>query len=288
MESHELRIFRAVAIEGSITKAAQVLGYVQSNVTARVQQLESELNTQLFYRQRGMLLTPAGEKLLGYVERILHLLDEADKALNDSIEPRGRLSIGANYTVSALYLPNILAEYHKIYPNVELSLMSDHSDQLLQKVRHFQLDAAFVKSPSKDENIVEELIYEEELVLITGSGNQNIYSACSQPFLMNTIGCPHREQLELWLKSIGISSVRYMEFNNLDAIIRGVMAGLGASFVPKSAIQKHVAEGKLQTFSIPNEYNRTKCYLIRHKDSLITSGLEKFIVMVKSRPLVNN
>lgn len=57
MESNELRIFQAVAHEGSITKAAKTLGYVQSNVTARIQQLEVELKTQLFYRQRGMVLT---------------------------------------------------------------------------------------------------------------------------------------------------------------------------------------------------------------------------------------
>ena len=86
MESNELRIFRAVAQEGSITKAAQTLGYVQSNVTARIKQLEAELKTQLFYRQRGMLLTPTGEKLLIYAEKILHLLDEADIALNDSYD----------------------------------------------------------------------------------------------------------------------------------------------------------------------------------------------------------
>lgn len=61
MESNELRIFRTVAQTGSITKAAKALGYVQSNVTARIQQLESDLNTQLFYRQRGMILTPTGE-----------------------------------------------------------------------------------------------------------------------------------------------------------------------------------------------------------------------------------
>ena len=60
MQSNDLRIFRAVALEGSITKAAQMLGYVQSNVTARIQQLEAELKTQLFYRKHGMILTPTG------------------------------------------------------------------------------------------------------------------------------------------------------------------------------------------------------------------------------------
>ena len=144
MESQELRIFREVAKEGSITKAAQALGYVQSNVTARVRQLEEELNTKLFYRQRGMVLTPAGEKLLGYAERVLHLLDEAQQALNDSAEPMGRLRLGAHHTASAMHLPNILAEYNHQYPKVELSLVTDLSEELVHKILHFQLDGAFV------------------------------------------------------------------------------------------------------------------------------------------------
>jgi LysR family transcriptional regulator, cell division regulator len=287
MESNELRIFRAVANEGSITKAAQALGYVQSNVTARVQQLEAELNTQLFYRQRGMVLTPAGEKLLDYAERVIHLLDEAHKALNDATEPTGRLMLGAHYTLSALQLPSILANYYKSYPNVELSLTTDYSDELVHKIRHFKLDGAFVKSVANDESLVQELVFEEELVLINRAGEWNIKEVCNQPFLMNTIGCPHREQLEIWLKSIGVGTVRYLEFNHIDAIIQGVISGLGASFVPKSAIQTHEEKGVLRSFAIPSQYSSTKTFFIRHKDSLMTSALAKFIEMLKQSPLYN-
>lgn len=282
MESNELRIFRAVAQEGSITKAAQTLGYVQSNVTARVQQLETELETQLFYRQRGMVLTPTGEKLLCYAEQILHLLDEAKKAMNDSMEPNGRLSIGANQTVSTLNLPQILAQYHKRYPNVDLSLTTGSTDELVHKVLHFQLDGAFVKASVKDDNIVEELVSEETLVLITSPEDLDMKAIYSKPFLMSPVGCPNRDQLESWLKSNAINNLRFMEFNNLDAIIGGVIAGLGASFVPQSAIEKHEKLGLLRSFSIPKQYSSAKTFLIRHKAALMTSALDKFIEMVEA------
>ncbi|NRD77764.1 LysR family transcriptional regulator [Bacillus sp. BRMEA1] len=281
MESNELRIFQAVAREGSITRAAQLLGYVQSNVTARVQQLEAELNTQLFYRQRGMLLTPAGEKLLSYTEQIIHLLDEAQKAMNDSEEPVGRLMLGATHTASAMYLPAILAKYFKQYPKVELSLMTDYSSELVEKVRHFQLHGALVKSEQNDDNIVQELILEEQLVLISAPGAEDIEKVCHQPFLMNTKGCPHREKLETWLKSIGIGSVRYLEFNHPDAMIQGVISGLGASFIPKSSIQTLEQAGVVRSFAIPAPYSTAKTFFIRHKDSLMTSALSKFIEMLQ-------
>ncbi|UUZ95358.1 LysR family transcriptional regulator [Paenibacillus sp. P25] len=251
MESSELRIFQAVAQEGSITRAAQALGYVQSNVTARVQQLEAELKKPLFYRQRGMVLTPAGEKLLDYSERILNLLDEAHKALNDAPEPEGRLALGAYHTVSYMLLPGLLTQYHATYPRVELSLSTESSAALAEKVLHYQLDCAFVLSPLHDGHIVEELVREEELLLIASPGNTSIEDVCRRPFLMNTKGCLHRERLEAWLKLNGIGSVRYMEFNHLEAIVGGVIAGLGASLVPRSAVEKRVEAGQLRAFALP-------------------------------------
>ena len=282
MESNELRIFRAVAEEGSITKAAQTLGYVQSNVTARIKQLEAELKTQLFYRQRGMLLTPTGEKLLIYAEKILHLLDEADIALNDSSEPSGSLSIGANNNISSLRLPEILSHYHKANPKVDLSLITSNSEELIYKILHFQLDGAFVKSLTfNDENIVKELVFEEALVLISSPEHSDMKSLWLKPFLMNSIGCPNRVQLENWLRLSGISNIRFMEFNNLDSIIEGVIADLGASFVPKSAIEKYEEKGLLKSFIIPHQFSATRTFFIRHKDSLKTNALSKFIKMIE-------
>jgi len=282
MESNEMRIFIAVAQEGSITKAAQALGYVQSNVTARIQQMEAELKTQLFYRHRGMVLTPAGVKLLVYAEKIIHLLDEANIALNDSIDPSGRLSIGANHTITSLRLPEILSHYHKAYPKVDISLTTSQADELIYKVLHFQLDGAFVKSASfSDDNIVKELVFKENLVLISSPGYTNIMDLCSKPFLMNCIGCPNRSQLEGWLKLKGIRNIRFMEFNNLDSIIEGVIADLGASFVPLSAIEKYEERGLLKSFPVPEKFSSTKTFFIRHKDTLMTSALEKFIEMIE-------
>ena len=74
MDFAALEIFRAVAQEGSVTRAAERLGRVQSNVTTRVQQLEEQLGATLFLREgKRMVLTPAGEALRGYADRLLAL-----------------------------------------------------------------------------------------------------------------------------------------------------------------------------------------------------------------------
>ncbi|CAM3180332.1 LysR family transcriptional regulator [Paenibacillus lupini] len=282
MESAELRIFRAVAREGSITKAAAILGYVQSNVTARIQQLESEVGTALFYRQRGMILTPAGSKLLTYAEQILHLLDQAEKFMAETELPSGNLELGAYANISSLHLPKLLTQYYKSYPDVNLSLFTGEAECLLGKVLHYELDGAFVRLPEiNDSNLVKELEITEELVIVSRPEYKNIKSLYAKPFLMNPSGCPNRSRLESWLKFQGISQVRYMDFNYLDSIIQGVLADLGVAFLPHSVVQNYEEKGLLKTFPVPPEFGSTKTFFIRHKDSLLTGALAKFIEMLK-------
>ena len=166
---------------------------------------------------------------------------------------------------------------------MDLSLISGNSEELIYKISHFQLDGAFVKSfPINDDNIIRELVFEENLVLISSPEYSDIKSLCLKPFLMNSVGCPNRIQLENWLRLNGISSIRFMEFNNLDSIIEGVIADLGASFVPKSAVEKYEEKGLLKSFTIPEEFSNIRTFFIRHKDSLKTNALAKFIELIES------
>lgn len=284
MESNDLKIFRTVALEGNITKAAQNLGYVQSNVTARIQHLEVVFGTPLFYRQRGMVLTPAGEKLLPYAERILHLYEEAKEVLCDTTEPSGRLAIGANYVVSSVNLTETFSQYHLKYPKVDMSLVTAGSEELIAKLLHYQLDGAFVKSSSFEEkSFVKELVYEEKFVLIASPEIKKVQEVYIQPFLMNTVGCPNRELLMSFLKTNGIYDVRYIEFNNLESIINGVISGLGASFVPESSIKQYEQAKLLHSFSIPKQFSVVHTYFIRHRDSVVTNAFAKFVEMLKTQ-----
>src|SRR5690625_6915902 len=93
MNLKDLEVFQTVANKGTITKAAKHLNYVQSNITSRIQKLETELNTKLFNRhQRGMTLTPEGKKLMTYSEKILSLTNEMRSEEHTSeLQSRGHL-----------------------------------------------------------------------------------------------------------------------------------------------------------------------------------------------------
>src|SRR5438309_11830250 len=135
-----LQIFKAVVDEGGVAKAAARLHRVPSNVTTRVKQLEARLGRALFHRRRRRLvLTPDGEVLLAYADRLLRLSSEAEAAL-DGGAPRGTLRLGTLGSAVATRLAPVLARYHRAYPGVRLGVVTGTSGAPSAQIRRGGLD----------------------------------------------------------------------------------------------------------------------------------------------------
>ncbi|MFC0335021.1 LysR family transcriptional regulator [Paenibacillus sepulcri] len=278
MESSDLRVFQMVAREGSITKAAARLGYVQSNVTARVQQLESELGTVLFFRHnRGMSLTSGGRTLLGYADKVVGLLDEAAMVFSSSDEPNGPLMIGSTQTAAAVRMPALLASYYSHYPKVLLSLTTGNSQFLMDKVLHYELDGAFIGCPCDHPELQGAPAFTEELVIVSAAAVPDLSEAAKKPILVFSTGCSYRDVLEQWMRTSGLHRSVIMEFGTLEAIIGGVSAGLGISLMPRSVVQKHEAEGTVRIHEFPVSLRQSETTFITRRDSFISSALRAFI-----------
>src|SRR5919109_157155 len=143
MDLVELQIFKTVAEQGGITKAAAALHRVQSNVTTRVKQLEERLGTKLFHRQgRRLVLSSEGKVLLDYAERMLRLSSEAQAALKGGGGPHGLFKLGTLESTAATRLPPLLARYHRRYPAVRLELSTGTSGALVDRVQRGEIEAA--------------------------------------------------------------------------------------------------------------------------------------------------
>lgn len=281
MESADLRIFQMVAREGSITKAALRLGYVQSNVSARIQQLESDLGTMLFLRHnRGMTLSSSGQLLLSYADKIVGLLDEANRALSSSTEPSGPLRIGSTQTAAAVRLPKLLAAYYERHPNVLLSLATGHTQFLIDKVLQYELDGAFIGTQCDHPELQSIPVFDEELVIASASPVGDLEEAFTKPILVYSMGCSYREILERWMQSSGIRQSVIMEFGTLEAIIGGVSAGLGISLLPRTVVHKLASEGSVRTHEVPASIRHMKTEFITRKDSFVSSALHALIEMM--------
>src|ERR1700675_2770802 len=168
MELSDLVTFSTVARLGGITRAADELNTVQSNVTQRVKALEAEIGTALFERRsRGMTLTGAGRRLLPYAQRMAALSREAVLAARDDGEPKGPLSIGSMETTAAVRLPALLAAFHRLHLLVRWPLRRAPTADLVAAVLDGSLDGAFVAGPIEHAELTAVTAFREELVLVT-------------------------------------------------------------------------------------------------------------------------
>ncbi|TCG10118.1 LysR family transcriptional regulator [Paraburkholderia steynii] len=303
MELRHLRMFCAVADCGSFTAAAEKIHNVQSNVTMRIKELEAELNQQLFIRQKnGVVLTSAGQIFLGYAQRILQLTDESRNALLDNASPRGLLRLGSMETTAAIRLPKVLAKYHVQFPQVQLSLMTGTTNELIKAVECHRLDGAFVGGFHQSASLHQEEVFEEELVLVSGIEFESLAALAKQmsgqTVLAFRTGCFYRSTLENWFYHAGIIPGQVMELGTLDGIMSCVAAGTGITLLPRSVVESHGARHAVHCHALPSQFAHVKTVFIRNKDTIVTPALTAMIdlaheqfavdVDVKTPPPVGN
>ncbi|QJR13186.1 HTH-type transcriptional regulator GltR [Usitatibacter rugosus] len=256
LDLESLHIFRTVAEEGGITRAAAKLNRVQSNVTTRVKQLEEHLGTQLFQRHaRKLTLSPEGRVLLAYTEELLRLSHEAQSAVKSGT-PRGVFRVGTLESTAATRLPPVLSKYHLAYPDVQIELATGTSGALVARVLAYELEAAFVAEPFTAEGLDMLHVFDEELVLISPKG------VAPRTVIAFPGGCSYRRRLEDWLGKEAVVASRVIEFASYHAIIACVAAGTGIAIVPRSVLRIVGAERQVVVKELPARIARAKTQLV--------------------------
>jgi DNA-binding transcriptional LysR family regulator len=267
MDLAALRIFRAVVREGGVTRAAERLHRVQSNVTTRIRQLEDELGVALFIREGKRLhLAPAGQVLLDYSERLLSLADEARLAVQDS-KPRGIFRLGAMESTAAVRLPATLSEYHRRYPDVILELKTGNPPALASAILAGELDAALVTEPVAEAAFEKAPAFAEEPVIVSAAGHPAVArnGKASRTIIAFEHGCPHRKRLEDWYALRDQMPERTIELGSYHAMLGCVAAGMGVALLPKSVLTTFPESKRLRVHRLPPGENRADTYLIWRK-----------------------
>lgn len=234
MESLELRIFREVAREKSISKAAEKLNYVQSNVTAHIKRLEEKLGTTLFTRHgKGVTITLDGEKLLNYADSILELLD---RAVTEFQIEKLKLRIGATPTLAASRLPGWIASYQKEFFDVSCSIVTDSQEKLIYLLENQMIDCAFVEQRYINSHIKSLFSFQEPLCIIAPY-DSTTETLENYPLVVNNIeSCPYRKLLLNWIFSKTYLTPAVVEFDTVEAICNAVSLGMGISLLPTNVV----------------------------------------------------
>ena len=254
----QLRILHAISNEGSFKKAAEKLYISQPAVSLQVQNLERQLNTPLFYRdKRKARLTETGQLLIKYCDRILSLCEETCRALDElHTLQSGRLIIGASQTTGTYLMPRLIGVFRHKYPKIDVELKVHSTRKISWDVANGNIDLALVggEVPKELQTTLDVISYaEDELALILPLSHSFAAKKAIQKedlYRLNYIALNTkssiRNVIEKTLLEHGIDSNNFkieMELNSIEAIKNAVNSGLGAAFVSVSAITKELELG---------------------------------------------
>ncbi|MEU9113540.1 LysR family transcriptional regulator [Streptomyces sp. NPDC048483] len=239
----------AVAEAGSITRAAERLGYTAPALSQQLAKLERETSAALLVRHhRGARLTAAGELLLVRARRVLDELDLARHELSQLTGlSGGRLRVGTFQTAGTHLLPPALSSFRRAHPDVELSVTEFVPPQEMTAVALGEVDLALTHEyvpgeavPVPDGVRLDPLLT-EELVLVTapghalsaGTGRLALTELAGQPLVSMAPTNPNRRAVEAALADAGASVAVRCESPGYGVVCALVSAGLGVAVVPE-------------------------------------------------------
>jgi DNA-binding transcriptional LysR family regulator len=287
MDIHDLNVFAAAARLGSVTKAAQSLSTVQSNVTARIRILERDLKVQLFHRtHRGIALTEKGHLLLPYAQQMLSLVENARAAVSNSRDVRGTLQIGALQSTASARLPDILKVYAARHNQVDIGVETGTSTELIAKVLESRLDGAFVSGVEDHPDLDVVTSFVEELVIVTPARYRSVRAylkrnAMPKVFVFR-VGCHYRQRLERYLSAEGIDLLNRMEFGTLEGVIGCVAAGLGITLLPRSVVERSARKKEISIHALAKQHRYVETQFVTHKAQVRSLALTRLLDIVVS------
>lgn len=247
MRIEQLQAFLAVTHTGNFGQAAQKCGVTQSTISRQIQSLESHLGMPLFHRTAHAKLTLAGEQLLPRARKICQEWQTATQELADLIAGKQpELCVAAIQSVCAHYLPPILKQFCRAYPQVQLRVTALGSDRSLKVLRDGLVDVAIVMNNrflTTSSEMVVEVLYEEPIEVLMASDHPLVnyqpvpWSELTKyPQVVFKSGYGMQRLVQQQFSRLGANLRAVMELNTLEAFQGVVRQGELIALLPKSAL----------------------------------------------------
>ena len=283
MFDFRLKVFHTVAKRLNFTKAAEELCITQPAVSKHIQEIESFYKVRLFERNGNKIsLTRAGGVLLHFCNQIFGLYDSLEFELNSLTETfKGQLRIGASTTIAQYVLPPLLADFHKRYQDIRVSLTISNTEQIEQALKNKDIDFGIVEGRAKNTLFKYSELVRDEIVLVAATGNPlaneteiTAEKLLQIPLLLREPGSGTLEVIAHALKpfNIKISDLHCeMQLGSTESIKSYLLHSGCMAFLSISSIFKELKNNELTIIDVENlDIERTFHFIQLHGD---TEGL---------------
>ena len=291
MEFREISTFLQVAQYQSFSKAARHLGYSQAAVTIQIKQLEQELGVHLFDRiGKQISLTHQGQVFYRYAVSIRNDLEQAKNAVSDPSTLSGKLCLGTIESICASIFPDLLAEYHRLHPDVTISIVTDSPGVLLDLMNENTIDIVYLLDRRIYDNRWCKTLEEPEENIFVASPDHELALVKREleldevlrfPFFLTEKDASYRHMLEQYLASINRSVKPFLEIGSTEFIIHMLLKNTGISFLPEFTIRREVEQKRLTALKVRGFQMQTWRQIFYHKDKWVTKEMQEFLRLAR-------
>jgi DNA-binding transcriptional LysR family regulator len=279
----------------SFSQAAERMGVTQPAVSQQIRALEERVGRKLIDRSgRRVEPTEAGERLYRSAQRLLaaeqQLLEELDASSDTTV--RGRLELGASTGPGGTLVPPILCEFAEQEPEVSVALSIFDTQTVVEMVAERELELGIVGAGRKHRSVVFEPVLRDEVVLVCPPKHPFAGKTISvdelrrEPLILMQEGAGVRQVVEDELRSRGIRlrdlPVR-LELGLQESVRVAVLAGHGATFISRTAVETDIAEGRMALARVEGMEPARELYLVRGAGRTPTRVAQAFVDFVRSR-----
>lgn len=289
MNLYHLKTFFYTAKYKSYTKAADILCITQPAVTRQIQELQSTSGLILFNRiGKKNILTDAGETLYLLAEKIFELETQVEESIRDFQQQKsGKISIAASETFAGFYLPRMIINFSRKYPDIFISVLTLNDEYVVENISRLTFDIGFLSKEMFNPKIIVRELFTEDIIMVTSPEHPLAKRSTIEPEELNGLPIIMPEAnsgtgnvLSEFQKKHNLQFNIVCEFSNNDAAKYLVQEKMGISLISRNVVWKEIKRGDLATLNVNDSYLSRKYYIAYHKEKYFTKILAEFISIV--------
>jgi DNA-binding transcriptional LysR family regulator len=293
----KFKLFMVVAREGSFHQAARTLRMAQPSLSQSIKNLEDVLGEQLLVRShRGVEVTPAGRLVL----ELCHRVDRGLASLKTGLATHGaalgkHLRVGVHESAAVYIWPLATREIKAKLPELETTLATGRSAELMQDLRQGEIDAALVIEPTEAQGTIVKTLYSDHFACFVGRGEGSMRSRSAEPeevqisaelplILFYSAQVGPSQKLEELTAVRGIEKQHTLRVESFEVAKEFCRQGLGVAILPTRVAAQSVRDGNLRRAHVQEfgdrEFGRHRfcyCYRPDHWEIGAIRTLEKLL-----------
>lgn len=295
MQLRSLKIFCDIIRLGSFSKAAELNGVSQPNVSQLVHQIEDRLGVQLIDRsKRPFVVTPEGERYHRGCLDILQLHEELERDIRSlHAHLTDRVHVAAIYSVGLGQMRRMIDEFRQESPDVALQIEYMHPEAVQAAVEQGDAHIGVISYPETTKKLQARPWRDEPFAVavapshpLAGAATLSVEQLANQSFVMPCLGLRIRDEIDRWLASQRAPVSVTLEFDNLESVKRAVEIGEGLGLLPAPTFASEVATGSLVKLDLRDRLGRVDAFvrplgLLTNRESTISPAAERFMQLLE-------